>query len=280
MSESFVARAFRTACLMELRALKPGNVHVYAAGHGMAMEDFTRSADASAPYIARPNASVGTRILRSVEATIAAVGCNTNLGIILLAAPLAAAAELPDQPLRLALGETLDTLSIEDATLALAAIQHANPAGLGTVEANDVRAPARVTLLEAMRQAADRDLVARQYATNYRDVFEVGLPTLQSSRRRWDNPWAVTSLYLTFLATHPDSHIARKFGDATAAEVTDRVRAFTRHHVAGPGCEAELLALDAELKAAGLNPGTTADLTVATLFAAALQETALPRIRI
>jgi triphosphoribosyl-dephospho-CoA synthase len=280
MNETFIARAFRSACVMELRALKPGNVHVHAAGHGMTVEDFARSADAAAPYIAMRGASVGARISRSVDATIAAVGRNTNLGIVLLSAPLASAAALAGRPLRLALSEILDALDVEDANLAFTAIRRANPAGLGSVEANDVHAPARVTLLEAMRQAADRDLVARQYVTVYRDVFALGLPALMASKRGLDDPWAVTCLYLAFLTTLPDSHIARKYGHATAVEVMDCVRAFTIRRVIGPGSEADLLALDAELKAAGLNPGTTADLTVATLFAAALQEAALPRIRI
>ena len=40
-------RAYLEACALELRALKPGNVHVHAAGHGMTAADFERSAAAS-----------------------------------------------------------------------------------------------------------------------------------------------------------------------------------------------------------------------------------------
>jgi len=43
------------------------------------------------------------------------------------------------------------------------------------------------------------------------------------------------------------------------------------HEGLSPALQADLLKIDAELKAAGINPGTSADLTVATLFAAALQ---------
>ena len=39
-----VADAFRDACLAELRALKPGNVHDYAEGHGMTLAQFETSA--------------------------------------------------------------------------------------------------------------------------------------------------------------------------------------------------------------------------------------------
>src|SRR5262249_31547453 len=87
-----IAAAFTAACHDELDARKPANVHVFAAGHRMTASDFVRSAEAAAGPLARSSARVGARILDAVEATLAAVGTNTNLGIILLCAPLAAAA--------------------------------------------------------------------------------------------------------------------------------------------------------------------------------------------
>ena len=89
-----IASAFIGACLDELEAPKPGNVHVFADGHGSSVADFRRSAEVAAEPIARLRASVGARILGAIEATRAAVGQNTNLGIVLLCAPLARAAEL------------------------------------------------------------------------------------------------------------------------------------------------------------------------------------------
>ena len=60
------------------------------------------------------------------------------------------------------------------------------PAGLGEAAAHDVREAPAVTLLEAMRAASDRDLIARQYATVYsrslRPLF--GLPALASGESR------------------------------------------------------------------------------------------------
>ncbi len=88
-----IEAAFREACAAELAALKPGNVHRHAAGHGMTMDDFVRSADAAARPLCRTGATLGERILDAVAATRAAVGQNTNLGIVLLCAPLAMAAE-------------------------------------------------------------------------------------------------------------------------------------------------------------------------------------------
>jgi hypothetical protein len=86
-----VAAAYRDACLAELVALKPGNVHVFAGGHDMTTADFEASAAASAPAMGAPALSVGARIFEAIRRTREAVGCNTNLGIVLLCAPLAQA---------------------------------------------------------------------------------------------------------------------------------------------------------------------------------------------
>jgi triphosphoribosyl-dephospho-CoA synthase len=266
-----IAAAFRAACVAELQALKPGNVHVFAAGHRMTADDFVRSAAAAAAPLSAPGARVGRRILDAVEATFAAVGANTNLGIILLCAPLAAAAETNPSDLRSALETVLDTLDTDDASLAFRAIVRASPAGLGRVARNDVFAPAQTTLRQAMADAADRDRIARQYVTAYADVFERGLPLLAAAAaQRWEPAWSVCALYLGFLSAFPDSHVVRKYGLAVAEDVRGTA---TKFHAAlqasrGPAqLREELSAWDADLKARGINPGTSADLTVATLFA-------------
>src|SRR5579875_931991 len=92
--------AFRNACAEELEAPKPGNVGAHGAGHGMTAEDFLRSAAAAAPHVCAAGASLGTRIFDAVAATRGVVGQNTNLGIVLLCAPLAKAAETADSDLR------------------------------------------------------------------------------------------------------------------------------------------------------------------------------------
>ena len=277
-----IGNAFYSACLAELTALKPGNVHVFADGHRLTTEQFARSADAAQRPLATYGARVGQRILDAVEATQAAVGTNTNLGIILLCAPLAAAAESPHADLRSALARVLDDLDTADADLAFRAIVRAAPAGLGQVAENDVTRPARVTLRRAMADAAERDRVARQYVTAYADIFDAGLPRLATaSAKKWPEEWAISAIYLGFLAAFPDSHIVRKYGSAVAQTVQDSAIGFDAKMQSSwdPSRLAdELLAWDAALKAKNLNPGTSADLTVATLFAHRLA-TILPTAR-
>jgi len=268
-----IAAAFTAACRAELEALKPGNVHVFADGHRMSVEDFLRSAHAAAGPLTEPGARVGQRILHAVEATRAAVGTNTNLGIILLCAPLAAAAESGPADLRGALANVLAALDIGDADLAFRAITLAAPGGLGQAERDDVRDPAKVTLAQAMAQAEGRDRIAHQFSSNFADIFDRGLNRLDAAVRRWADPrWATLSVYLGFLADFPDSHIVRKYGAAVAEEVRQSAIMFERRlRCEDPdGLVADLLGWDESLKQRALNPGTSADLTVATLFARSL----------
>jgi triphosphoribosyl-dephospho-CoA synthase len=277
-----VAAAFEWACLAELDAPKPGNVHVLSAGHGMTVEQFVRSAAAAAGPLSASAARVGARILDAVEATFAHVGVNTNLGIILLCAPLAAAAEAASSDLRKAVAEILRNLDKADAELAFRAIVRAAPAGLGRSSRYDVFGPATVSLRQAMNEAADRDHIARQYVTDFADVFEVGLPLLEAAMPGEPDPkWPTLRTYLEFLSAFPDSHVSRKLGIGTAIDLMQKAAMFQARLRSAPVPKQllpELLDWDAALKSEGINPGTSADLTVATLFAYRLQ-TILPSMR-
>jgi triphosphoribosyl-dephospho-CoA synthase len=274
LSEAQIAELFLGACRAELAALKPGNVHVHAGGHGMEVTQFEASAEAAAPWIAAPGVKVGTRILRAVEASVAVAGCYTNLGILLLCTPLAAAAELPrNESLRERLREVLNSLDDEDAAAVFAAIRAANPGGLGSVPEQDVAAPPTVPLLEAMGIAAKRDRIAAAYLTDYVEIFEFGLGVLANARRHTDDETlAVTTLHMAFLAYFPDSHILRKHGAAAAEVVREQALELAPlwQPVARRNTLAKLLDFDAELKRHNVNPGTSADLVVATLFTASL----------
>lgn len=265
-----IAEAFIASCRDEIEAPKPGNVHIFADGHGMTAKDFLRSAEAAAPLLCAASASVGARIFGAVEATWAEVAMNTNLGIILLCAPLAAAASKGDD-LRSAVTKTLAQLTQADAEFAFRAIRRASPAGLGEAPRHDVHAAADATLLEAMRAAAERDRIAYQYVSDFADIFGLGVAALGDARlKRWPAPWPVVCLYLAFLAGFPDSHIIRKKGLGAATEVQHEARQIRDRFIKALNpAEAlpDLLAFDRRLKASGLNPGTSADLTVATVFA-------------
>ena len=276
-----VARSFLDACLAELDALKPGNVHRFGDGHRMTIADFVTSAEASAPSIGRKGLSVGRRIRLAVEATQRDVRQNTNLGIVLLAAPLASAAlDQQNGDLRSRLRRVLQDLNVDDAREAYHAIRAAAPGGLGDVLEHDVRSEPRVTLLEAMRAAEARDRIAWNYTHDFDDIFRLGLKWLAHAQERWGDPaWATARVYLGFLAHVPDTLIERKFGERMAARVREEARPIESglNETQSPKTMiAPLTAFDRALKERSLNPGTSADLTVATLFAAALEERERP----
>lgn len=270
--------AFLRACRLDVEAAKPGNVSIASAGHGMQAAQFIDSAEAAAPALFARGARVGERILDAVTRTQRVAGCNTNLGIVLLAAPLAAALEsvADTAPLDAARWQAsvetvLSRLDVDDARAAYRAIALANPGGLGDAPEQSVHAPPTVDLRVAMSLAAERDSIARQYANGFADIFGMGLDALAQSH--CSTPTDLTlDVFLTFLGAWPDSHILRKHGAAMAQSVTREAR---EQHAQwrdahAPERTAQLDAWDAELKAQGVNPGTSADLSVATLFVAAL----------
>lgn len=276
LDSAAVAAAFVAACHAELHALKPGNVHVHGAGHGMEISHFEKAAAAAAPFIADASLSVGARIHGAVQASFAVTGLNTNLGIVLLCAPLAAAAQGTDDApaaLRDRLAHVLSDLDQRDAAQAFQAIVIANPAGLGQADSGDVHGAATMTLREAMALAQDRDRIALAYVTVYDDIFALGLPALHAARRSAANEsLAITALHMNYLSAFPDSHIARKHGVAIAEGVQQEAANMRQLWHPTPKAQTwpDLLGYDQSLKGRGLNPGTTADLVVATLFADAL----------
>lgn len=262
LSPARIEAAFLEACRLDVEAIKPGNVSVASPGHGMEAEDFLRSAAAAAPHLCDSALRVGARVLRATRATWAVVNCNTNIGIVLLCAPLAAAANG-------SLTEVLECLDVEDAAQVYEALRLAAPAGLGTAEEHDVSQAPRVSLRTAMTAARERDRIARQYADGFADVLDLGVPCLRQALARGHGPArAMTEVFLAFLALAPDSHVARKHGDAVANELWREACTWR-----GQRDDREaLLAWDADLKRRGINPGTCADLSVAAWFALRLEE--------
>jgi triphosphoribosyl-dephospho-CoA synthase len=267
-----IGAAATLACLYEVTARKPGNVYpgadfdettTYAA--------FAASAVVIGPIIEKtPSVGVGQTVLDAVRATREAVGTNTNLGTLLLLAPLAAVPR--ETSLEAGIGKVLDCLTPDDTRAVYEAIRIANAGGLGHEEVADVFAepPPTLTLSEAMRLAAGRDLVAKQYTNNFHDVFvgiarliEFGL-TVNATLEG-----AIILAYLNQLAASPDSLIQRKLGSAAANEASARAKdVLQKGSVRSETFQAAAAEFDVWLRADGhrRNPGTTADLIAAGLF--------------
>lgn len=253
------------ACLWEATARKPGNVHRFRDFPELHYLDFLHSAAAIAPVMEdAPRRRVGETVRDAVRATRQVVTTNTNLGIVLLLAPLAAVP--PGEDLRSDVARVLNDLDVTDARAVYEAIRLAVPGSLGRVQEQDIAGDPTQTLRQVMALAADRDSVARQYATDFREVFEEGVLALQHGLERTGTlEGAIIHCHLNWMARHPDSLIARKRGVAEAEEAARRAR---QELATWRGDVAELAALDAWLRAEGngRNPGTSADLVTACLF--------------
>lgn len=257
----------------ELEAFKPGNVSYYADGHDMTVDDFQRSAEVSVPLLCAENSGLGQRILASVCATQEAVGCNTNLGMLLLFAPIIMAAEAgfkDSHELHHSLENTLSSITETDTEQVFEAIKLASPGGLGSVNSHDVNNKPDCSLLAAMKLASYRDSVALQYANNFQEIFNMGLVDIKNFEKRWNSvKWSTVSCYLNFMSTRTDSHIERKFGHKIAEKIKIKSRVVAKgfNSVKDPEKNIGLLQdFDRELKAKNYNPGTSADLTAASLL--------------
>jgi len=267
--EQIVLSSFMT----EVSALKPGNVSVYTDGHDMVADDFKHSAELTTPILCDANLSVGERILNSVKLTKIQVGSNTNLGMLLLFAPLIKAAQISDNNmgnLQKNLSNVLVSLDKTETAHVFEAIRVANPGGLGDSDKFDVRSKAESGLLDAMAEAQQRDLIAQQYTTDFIDIFSLGLEIIKDFNMRWNSvKWATVACYLTFLARYQDSHIRRKFGEQAAEK--QRIKAIPiaeqfKNNDNPENAVNALLEYDKELKDSNINPGTSADMTAASVL--------------
>ncbi|MEY4210506.1 MAG: hypothetical protein RLZ92_886 [Pseudomonadota bacterium] len=275
---SALINAYRQACEDELQAFKPGNVSIYSEGHDMTVEQFRLSASVSVIPLTDPSYSLGEKIYYAVKMTRDAVGCNTNLGILLLSAPLIEAVygRRSGQTLREALGNVLNRTSVEDAEWVFRAISLASPGGLGETIEQDVRARAEVTLQQAMALAADRDRIAKQYINSFKDIFDFTVLTYNRAFvLSGDRGWATLKVFAEMLARYPDSHIERKYGKQYSEWIATEMRLLSEHMTLFDGFAhllPSLYKLDEELKCKNINPGTTADFTVTTVLVVLLEQ--------
>jgi triphosphoribosyl-dephospho-CoA synthase len=275
--EDHIAACVRLACELEVLSPKPGNVFPGREFSNASVSDFRKSADGIAPILAQAaSRTLGETILLAVKATQAAVGHNTNLGIILLLAPLASVPQR--MSLANGIGSILEATTVDDACLMYQAIREAAPNGLGEVSDQDLGDEPNCTLTDCMRLAAGHDRIAAQYANGFREVLECGQQWLkdsvvvaESSRLR------IAWLAIRMMSEWGDTLIARKCGQPMSDIVRDRASVVLSSHWPqgairngqDPLLEPEFADFDAFLRADGhrRNPGTTADLVAAALFA-------------
>lgn len=216
-------------------------------------------------------------------------GGNTNLGTLTLVVPLAAGAGMTwasarrfsAAALRRSVKKILKATTVEDALDFYDAVRRARPGGLGRLKSG--RAPdvsessvaeeiirRGLTLYSVMKTCAPRDRICHEWVTGMAVTFEVGYPQLMETFcRKGDVNKAVVQCYLKILADYPDTLVARRRGLQTARWISEKARdVLERGGILTPAGRREALKLKAQLRTSdnSLNPGTTADLTAASLM--------------
>ncbi len=298
--------AFFRACSLDVRVLKPGNVSFQSPGHGMHAMQFINSLKVITPIIFDRNKTVGEKIEHSTEASFETAKCNTNLGIILLCAPIIEALQLITKDssknevcfknihdtLQIHVKQILENATVNDTRAVFRAIKKANPGGLGTSKIADVNTEPDIPLLHAMRVGAHRDFIAKQYVLFFRDIFNHDLiwdaknnnkeskKIIEEVDCKENLEKFVQKIYFCWLVKQQDTHIARKFGTKLSkiiqneacslllGENSKQVDLKTNNVNIKELSEKQLLYWDYSLKQRNINPGTSADLTVCTLFLA------------
>ena len=218
----------------------------------------------------RRGSPVGERILGAVEATRSAVGTNTNLGIVLLARR---SPRQPKAPATFAAGPVRGAGRPRPSPMrARPSRRSCSPSRAGSARPRPTMSarPAAVTLLEAMR--------AGRRPRPHRPPIRHRLSPMSSTSacRRWPPRARRAGMWPTVACLYrlsPDLPRQPRRAQARAAGGARRC-ATRRLPLRGPRWPAAtkppgrgaLLAFDASLKARGINPGTTADLTVACLL--------------
>jgi triphosphoribosyl-dephospho-CoA synthase len=301
---SSIAALIEQACLLEATARKPGNVHPGASFVDLSYDDFVRAAEVIAPILAEARAcGLGPAVRAAVEATRAATGRNVNLGICLLLAPLAIGAA--EGALWTGARRALLTATVDDAHEVYCAIRLAQPGGLGQSPRQDVAERPTLPLREVMALAATRDDVARELSTGFLRLEREIVPCLADAAEHaaaaipirstrpvstarattvpavlpalsalpaWERATVLTHVRLI---AEGDTLIRRKCGDEVCRQAAHRAAQLWHLWQESREIPAERLnEFDAWLRADGhrRNPGTSADLVAAALFAALVEQ--------
>lgn len=272
--KNLLKKNIKFVCDIEMESLKPGNVHKYSPGHDMSVEDFLKSSLIISKCLTNNNLYFGEKIFNCVKEIKLKIKQNTNLGIILLLSPLVEVilnhGIISKKELLKKTKKLIRKQNIKNSTPIFKAIALASPGGLGLSKKYDVNKLPKTNIFKAMKYSEKKDFISRQYSNGYKDIFNIGLPAYEKYLRKWKNiNWALTGVYLTFLKSFNDTHIIRKKGIKIAQNVKKEAKKYYKYTNNVKNLDKikkKLLIFDKKLKSNGINPGTSADLTVATLF--------------
>ena len=250
------------AMILEVSAYpKPGNVdrcHDYPETR---LEHFLASAIFARPALeeaALGKGRIGEIIKHAVRDTNCHSGGNTHFGAFILLIPLVYGKDIPGALEAIAKTDVSDAVAFYKA-FAMTSVR------MNATDDLDVNDPhtltlireREMTLLDVMQHSAANDMVAREWVTGF-PLSRRGADLLKEIG---PGRGAIVRMFLTLLATEPDTFIIKKHGIDVARETMLS---------AGDVLDGRRTAedLDAECIARDINPGSLADIVIAAIYIA------------
>jgi triphosphoribosyl-dephospho-CoA synthase len=271
VSASEVVDSAQLALLLDIGVeAKPGNVDRDHDLEDLTLPQFLAGAADSRTGLERAaaGAPLGEAFERGVRGMVTRTGENTQFGCLLLLTPLVSAATqtvLTPAGLR----DVLATTTVDDAVNFYRAFDHVDVA-VGTPPASngppDVRLGAAAEqqlrdeewrLIDIM-EASSIDENATEWTTGFKRTFSMAkqMQSMECSLTE-----RVRRAFISRLGMTRDTHIINTHGPQVATEIRQRAASLEDDID-------QIRELDRELVDRNINPGTTADLTVAATFVA------------
>ncbi len=283
-----IAKIVQIASVLEVSGYpKPGNVHRTRDYDDMVFEDFLISGIVIGDTIRQlsqrtiehkedlSKIQLGKAICDAVKETDKWINNNTNLGIVMMTAPIAAAAAISNnmEELRENIGCIMDKTTVEDAIYLYDAINIASAGGMGDQDEYDVSSDQakeelrknNQTMYDVLKISAPWDDLASELTSKMPIIFEFSYPIYRELRVNNSLNKSGVLTFLEILQEVPDTLISRKYGDEVASQVSLKARDLLKYK--GQENFVEYLnEFDDYLYENHRNPGTTADLTAATIM--------------
>ena len=288
MNANEIAKIAQIASALEVSGYpKPGNVHRTRDYDDMEFEDFVISGIVIGDTIREActdvdieNPKLGKYILQAVAETDRWIKNNTNLGIVMMTTPIAVAAAISDSfdDVRENVKVLMSNTSVDDACDLYDAINIADAGGMGDQDEYDVASDNAKnelrqngqTMYDVLKISAPWDMLAREMTSDMPAVFEIGYPTYHKLKEEKSQNDACVLTFLTILSQVPDTLISRKYGSDESMKISMMTRDLLNLKDADDFGE-RLKEFDDYLFNNKYNPGTTADLTAASIFVSYLK---------
>lgn len=256
------AERAQLAMMLEVCAYpKPGNVDRCHDYQNTRLEHFLASVIFARPALEEAEAGtgrIGEIIRHAVRDTNCHEGGNTHFGAFILLIPLIYGKGIPGALTAIEKTDVSDAVAFYKA-FAMTAVK------MNATDDLDVHDPhtltiirdREITLLEVMRHSAANDMVAREWVTGF-PLTRRGADLL---RQFGPGRQAIVNTFLTLLASETDTFIIKKHGTAVAEETLLHAREVL-------DCKRALVDFDADCIERDINPGSIADILIASLFIA------------